>query len=338
MKVTAGARRALPNTSYSSRVAEDLLGELRARSCPVCGSTDDSEVFAAARLDTASLGRFAFSARKRPEHMGLRLVRCPGCDLVYASPVPTPEVLARAYRDAAFDGAMEGRLAACTYRDALAPLLQSLPDRVGALDIGTGEGAFLGELLDAGFSEVGGVEPSTDPVAAAEARVADLIVHDVFRPGVRPVGSLSLVTCFQTIEHVPDPAVMVRDAAELLKPGGLLALVCHDRRAPVNRLLGLRSPIVDIEHQQLFSPGSITRLLQGAGLVDISHRTIRNRYPVAYWARLLPLPGRAGEVVERLLVRAGVGERTLSVPVGNLFAWGRRSSAATASTTRASAV
>ena len=306
-------------------MADGVLGELTARACPVCGSTDDSQVFADQQLDTATLDRFAFASRKRPELMRLRLVCCPRCDLVYASPAPAADVLAEAYRNAAFDSRTEARLAARTYIEALQSLLASLHDRDGALDIGTGDGAFLGELIDAGFTAVRGIEPSTEPVAAAEPRVADLIEHDVFRPDVRPAASLSLVTCFQTIEHVPDPAVLVGDAAKLLKPGGVLALVCHDRRALVNRLLGLRSPIIDLEHQQLFSPESVTRLLEGAGLVDVGRRTIRNRYSLAYWARLLPLPPRAALVAERALARTGAGHRTLSLPVGNLLAWGRRS-------------
>lgn len=140
--------------------------------------------------------------------------------------------------------------------------------------------------------------------------------------------SLSLVTCLQAIEHVADPAVLVRDAARLLKPGGILTLVCHDRRAPVNRLLGLHSPIIDLEHQQLFSPASVTRLVRGAGLEDVGHRTIRNRYPLRYWVRLAPMPRRAGELAEKVLVRTRAADRTLSLPVGNLLAWGRRSPSA----------
>jgi len=304
-------------------VADELLGELRARACPVCRSTDDSEVFASEKLDAARLDRYAFASRKRPELMRLRLVCCPGCDLVYASPVPAAEVLARAYHHAAFDGATESRFAARTYMEGLGALVQVLPDREGALDIGTGDGAFLAELIDAGFTEVGGIEPSTEPISVADGRIASLIEHDVFRPDVRRSGSLSLVTCFQTIEHVPDPAGLVRDAARLLKPGGVLALVCHDRRAPVNRFLGLRSPIIDIEHQQLFSAVSVARLLQGGGLVDIGQRTLRNRYPLRYWVRLLPLPRSGGELAQKLLAR-GAGDRALSLPVGNLLAWGRK--------------
>ncbi len=256
--------------------------------------------------------------------MRLRLVGCRTCDLVYASPVPSPEALSRAYETAAFDSAEEARYAARSYAEQLRDLVTKLPDRHGALDIGTGEGAFLSELLTMGFSDVGGVEPSSAPIAAADPEVAGLIEHDVFHTGVREPGSLSLVTCFQTIEHVPDPAELVRDAVDLLKPGGVLALVCHNRRAPVNRALGLRSPIIDIEHMQLFSPRSVGELLTRAGLREVVHRPIRNRYPVRYWARLTPLPERVQAAVNGALERTGIAGRPLTLPVGNLLAWGVR--------------
>jgi SAM-dependent methyltransferase len=254
--------------------------------------------------------------------MRLRLVRCPVCDLVYASPVPGPDALADAYEDAAFDSAEEARYAAATYAEALQRLLPRLPDRDGALDIGTGEGAFLSELLDLGFTGVGGIEPSTAPVAAADPRVAGLIEHDIFRADARPPASQSLITCFQTIEHVPDPAALVRDAVAMLKPGGIFLLVCHDRDARINRALGLRSPIVDVEHVQIFSRRSVGELLTRAGLETVTLRPIRNRYPIRYWARLLPIPGKAYDPLASALERSGLGGRALTVGVGNLVAWG----------------
>ena len=169
----------------------------------------------------AALDEHAFASRKRPEHMRLRLVDCPVCDLVYASPVPSPDALAQAYEAAAFDSAEEARYAARTYAQELEDLIATLPDRRGALDIGTGEGAFLAELLEArlrrcrrAWSRRARRSRPPTPVSP------ELIEHGVFHPGIRPPGSLSLVTCFQTIEHVPDPAELVRDAAALLKPGG----------------------------------------------------------------------------------------------------------------------
>jgi SAM-dependent methyltransferase len=308
----------------SASTAAKPLEELTERACPICGSRDDGELFAEPSFDPAALDEHAFASRKRPERMRLRLVRCPDCDLAYASPLPSATALADAYEEAAFDSGEEARYAARTYADSLSDLLPLLPDRVGALDVGTGEGAFLAELLRLGFSAVGGVEPSSAPIAEAAPEIAPLIVHDVFRPGLREPGSLSLVTCFQTIEHVPDPASFVAGAAELLKPGGVLAIVCHNRRAPINRALGTRSPIMDIEHMQLFSPRSITELLRRFGLTSVGYEPIRNRYPIRYWARLAPLPERLSAGVSAGLERSGLGGRPLTVPVGNLLAWGVR--------------
>jgi len=302
--------------------ATGTLGELTERSCPVCDSTDDSTIFARQRLDLAALDEHAFASRKRPEHMRLRLVTCPTCDLAYASPVPSPEALAQAYDTAAFDSAEEARYAARSYARELEGLIAALPDRQGALDIGTGEGAFLSELLRLGFTNVGGIEPSAAPIEAAEPTVAGLIEHDVFRPDARDPESLSLVTCFQTIEHVPDPAALVRNAVALLKPGGMFAIVCHNRRAAINRLLSMRSPIIDIEHMQLFSTRSVDELLRRGGLCDVRHRTIRNRYPTRYWARLLPLPSRLQRPLGQGLERTGLGARPVSLNVGNMLAWG----------------
>jgi SAM-dependent methyltransferase len=315
---------ALSFAGVTSAAPAGTLGELTPRSCPSCGSEDDSRVFAEQRLDLEALDERAFASRKRPELMRLRLVACPVCDLVYASPVPSAEALARAYDGAAFDSAEEARYAARSYAKELAPVLADLPDREGALDIGTGEGAFLGELLQLGFAGVAGVEPSRAPIEAAPPQIAPLIEHGVFAAEIRPAASLSLVTCFQTIEHVPDPAAMVRDAVQLLKPGGVLAIVCHNRRAALNRALGMRSPIIDVEHMQLFSPRSIEELLRRGGLDQVQARPISNRYPIRYWARLAPLPGSVRPYLSSFLERSGIGGRPLTVPVGNLLAWGVR--------------
>lgn len=288
------------------------------RSCPTCGSGDESSLFAEANVDEKQLGEYAYASRKVPEYMHLRLLECRRCDLLYASPAPPPGALSAAYNEAAFDSAPEARYAAHTYGTFLPSL--KLPDKVGAVDIGTGDGAFLHELIAAGFTRVTGVEPSAAPIAAADPAVRPLIRHDIFKEGSFPPGSFSLVTCFQTIEHVPDPLGLCREALRILKPGGAIFLVGHNRRALSAKLLGRKSPIFDIEHLQLFSTKSFHNLLSNAGFTGITVKPLVSRYPLHYWTKLFPLPASLKRAAIATLKAIGLGYLPIPLPAGNLVA------------------
>ncbi len=294
------------------------------RVCPICGTGEFAKVFAESTVDARKLNEFAFASRKVPEYMHHRLMLCGKCDLLYADPVPAPEELSVAYRDAAFDSGEEAGFAARTYGRLLPAIERRLPDKVGALDIGTGDGAFLRELLSRGFSEVRGVEPSSAPIAAADAALRPLIRHGIFKASDEAEGSLSLITCFQTIEHLSEPLAVCRDALRLLKPGGAMLIACHNRRAMTNRLLGRRSPIFDVEHLQLFSPASAIRLLETAGFGDVNAATYVNRYPAHYWARLFPMPGGIKPGLIKAMRSVGVGHIALPMPAGNMAVVGYR--------------
>jgi SAM-dependent methyltransferase len=294
------------------------------RVCPVCDRDGQTVLFSDAKVDHAQLDAFAFASRKTPEFMHHRLVRCLRCDVVFADPAPTADALDQAYFEAAFDSVSESRYASRTYGRALDRLLDRLPSRNGALDIGTGDGSFLHELQNRNFTDIGGIEPSAAPIAAADAQVRSLIHHGPFLPDVREPGSLSLVTCFQTIEHLHDPLTFCTQAAALLRPGGALLLVAHNRRAVSARVLREKSPIYDVEHLQLFSPRSARTLMRRAGLAEVSARLIVNRYPVTYWLRLSPLPRGTKETVIRAISDSRLGSLTVPVPAGNMAVVGFR--------------
>jgi SAM-dependent methyltransferase len=293
---------------------------LAPRACPICGSGARSRRFAEANVELKALDGFAFASRKLPEYMHWQLMECIHCDLLYADPAPPPEELARLYDDADFASREEARYASQTYGRILRRIVRRLPDRVGAVDVGTGDGVFLHELLSAGFGEVSGIEPSAAPIEAADAAVRPLIRHEIFRPNSFPAGSLSLVTCFQTIEHLADPLTFCRDARRALKPGGALFLIGHNRRAVSAKLLGRKSPIFDIEHMQLFSGRSIRNLLEAAGFADVEVRTVFNKYPVRYWAQLFPFPTRMKAMLLVSLKTGRLGRLLVPLPAGNLAA------------------
>jgi SAM-dependent methyltransferase len=292
--------------------------KLISRSCPLCGSSDAGQVFAEANFDPQQLDGFAFASRKVPEYMHHRLIDCPVCDLLYANPLPSQDYLTEGYGEAAYDSAVEAHYAAATYAGVLAGFVRQLPDFAGALDIGTGDGAFLENLLEMGFREVAGVEPSRAPIAAAREDVRPLIREGIFRGQDYPPQSLSLVTCFQTLEHLSDPVEMTRQVYHLLKPGGAAFFICHDRRAFSAKVLGRKSPIFDMEHLQLFSDRSARFLLEHNGFTGVRVVPVLNRYPLRYWLRLLPLPRGMKLRLISLLDGMRIGGWPVSIPVGNI--------------------
>lgn len=293
---------------------------MKARPCPVCGPGPGSVLHAESNLDPSRLDGYAYSSRKAPELMRHRLLRCLGCGALYAPQPPPGRALARAYDAALFDSGVEAACAASTYAQALLGL-EGLGRR-GALDIGTGDGAFLAHLLAAGFSGVRGVEPSRAPIRSAPPALTRRIRHGMFSGREAPAASLDLVTCFQTLEHVAEPLPLLKRSRGLLRGGGCFAAVCHDHRAAVNRALGLRSPIYDLEHLQLFNPASLERLFRRAGFARVRVAAIPNRYPLDYWWRLLPLPGALKRPLAVALSASRLGALQVALPVGNQLAVG----------------
>jgi SAM-dependent methyltransferase len=293
------------------------------RTCPLCGG-EDATVMAEATIDERKLTASAFASRKLPEYMHSRMVECRLCGMLYANPVLRQEALAEAYEDASFDSGAESQLAAVTYTALLEPHLNTLPSRKSALDIGAGDGAFVEQLLAQGFTEVVGVEPSKAPIEAAKPSIRGYLKCGIFAPEQFAPESFDLITCFQVIEHVWDPAKIARDALGLLRPGGLFFLVAHDRRAFSARVMGTKSPIFDIEHVQLFDRSTGTALLRNAGFASIKVSSVRNKYPIDYWLKLFPLPRLVKSAVRWLARISGIGRLLLSLPAGNLAVVGQK--------------
>jgi SAM-dependent methyltransferase len=275
-------------------------------------------VITEANYDPAALDGFAFASRKFPEHMHFRLMRCRDCDVVFANPAPLAEDVVAQYEGAAYDSSVEADLAAATYAKYLRRHLPLFAQRSGALEIGSGNGAFLEQLVSLGFTEVVGVEPSLAPIQAAKPAVRALLRHAPFRASDFAPGSLGFVACFQTLEHVLHPGEMTREIYDRLRPGGGIFFVAHNYRSLVNRAMGMRSPIYDVEHAQLFCPRSLARLVGRVGFTSVRTFGIVNSYPLRYWLRLAPL-GRALKTrFIDALDRVQLGRVPIALPVGNM--------------------
>jgi SAM-dependent methyltransferase len=293
------------------------------RCCPVCSSeSTSSKLIFDSNIESSKISEFSFSSRKEPEFMRQRLVLCQECGLLYADLPPSESELAMAYHTASYDSSDEADDAAESYIKAISPVLGLLKQRHRAMEIGAGTGVFLEHLSRAGFQELVGVEPSSSAIKAAPVHRRDWIVQGMFDEADYKPESFDLICCFMTMEHVRDPLVVAQAAFRLLRPGGAFVTVTHDHRALINRLMGAKSPIIDIEHMQLFSEESLRSLFIKAGLKGFKVNGFSNTYSLRYWLRLTPLHRGTKKVLGRVLDVLGIGKLKLSANVGNLICAG----------------
>lgn len=85
---------------------------------------------------------------------------------------------------------------------------------------------------------------------------------------------------------------------------------------------GTRSPIIDIEHMQLFSNRSVRYLFESAGYVEATVKGFVNAYSLRNWMRLAPLPRGIKSAMSDLMAFMGVDNVKLGVNVGKFIAAG----------------
>ena len=148
--------------------------------------------------------------------------RCRRCRARQAHPIPDGSALAERYEEehaagkwtALFEGdqsaeELERRMAVCGVPNAATGRL---------IDVGAGDGRFMDVARSHGWRCVGlEISPS------AAAVIGDR--HAVAVGGLEAIrsGSVDLVTFWDVLEHVPDPDLLVEEAARVLRPGGVIA-------------------------------------------------------------------------------------------------------------------
>jgi hypothetical protein len=83
-----------------------------------------------------------------------------------------------------------------------------------------------------------------------------------------------------------DLAIAVKTCFDILKLGGFILCLNHNVEALSARLMKERSPIIDIEHTYLYSPGTIRRLFTRFGFQVKETGGVENRYSLSYLTRL----------------------------------------------------
>ena len=203
-------------------------------------------------------------------------VRCPDCGVVYLDPRPSlddlPVIYPDSYHAFAFEAEQFGIVHTVRSRLEARRLLRAgrgLPANATVVDVGCGDGFHLDLLHRFGPSgwQLQGVDTDARAVAAARRRGFTVHEHSVSDAPIEP-GSVDMVLCIQTIEHVGDPVAVLAAIRTMLKPGGRLYLITDNTGSPDFALSkgrhwgGYHFP----RHWNLFDKKSMRALAGAAGL------------------------------------------------------------------------
>lgn len=289
--------------------------------CNLCGRDDWRVRFGATSSDASQPEIDAFRCTSASYGQHLQIVQCRHCGHVYANPRWDSDELLDAY------AAVEDEtyvLEQSSRKRTFIHHLQALEKFSGPgagrplLDVGAYTGVFV-EVACSRNWQATGVEPSRWASSVAQGK--GLPVYQ----GTLDMDELSdrrfdVITMWDVIEHLDDPAAEIAKARHLLKAGGLMAIHTMDVNSLAAKVMGRRWPWLMDMHVHYFSRDTIRRLLTDNGL-EVVWIGAQGRYlSLGYLASRLgglsrPLGRLAGGVVK------AVGLKEVAVPInfGDLF-------------------
>lgn len=152
------------------------------------------------------------------------------------------------------------------------------------LDVGCGAG-LLSEAMDGEGARVTGIDLSPELIDVAQlhllesGREAEYRVVSAEDLAAERPGTYDVVTCMEMLEHVPDPASVLRACFSLLKPGGMLLLSTLNRTPAAFALAIVGAEYVarilpkgTHDYRSFIKPSELAAALRGAGfeLRDVS--------------------------------------------------------------------
>ncbi|MBI5245410.1 MAG: class I SAM-dependent methyltransferase [Elusimicrobia bacterium] len=239
-------------------------GRLAEVPCAACGGLETAPLFSCRDPD---------GFVPEPFH----LVSCVRCGLIFVNPRPDAQGLSRFYYREYYQkppGFLSGLVAACmrVFQDYRAGKIlgRKKPGRI--LDVGCGEGSFLAGCAAHGW-EPWGVETSSAGAALARGKGLKVFDKPLDECGL-PAAYFDVITLWQSIEHVMDPAGTLRETRRILKDDGLLFLAFPNSDSLEFKAFGPRWFHLDPpRHLYHFSPRTMGGLLRSCGFqaLDADH-------------------------------------------------------------------
>lgn len=251
----------------------------------------------------------------KPENTS-RLVRCQNCGLIYQNPRPTPEEIGQFYPPEYenFEVDQEKKKSSRLMQRVMQYGINKRRRAVlrektsgSLLDVGCATGIFLETMRAVPGWQLKGVEISDHAASIAREQKNLDVVTGTLEQAKFTDGQFDVVTLWDVLEHLHDPAGSLREIRRILKPGGVLVFRVPNGGSLDARLFGpywagLEPP----RHLFVFDQKTLTAFLSNAGFAVKRMSCEIGSYPtfvlsVRFWMTGRAVPTARRERISRLL-------------------------------------
>lgn len=286
--------------------------------CAICGKNTPFEIIYPENFKREKVDKDIFSARRIPDRCHCRIVRCRKCGLIFSNPFLEEKAIHRLYQESELTYGSEIGSLKKTYGNYLKKIINFVPEKNNLLEIGCGNGFFLKEALKLGFKNVWGVEPSVDAVNKAGREIKPFIKLNNFQAKLFKNNFFDVICFFQTLDHIIDPNLFLKDCFKILKSHGIIFCIVHNSGSNLVKILGEKTPIFDIEHTYLYDKSTLRKIIEKNNFEVIKVINIANAYSLRYWTRILPFGTGLKKRVEKITGLLHLEKVILKIKAGNI--------------------
>jgi hypothetical protein len=207
---------------------------------------------------------------------GLEIHQCNECSFGFQNPRFKSKYLRELYQqeyslEQSYSSPLQRGLDEIKYNYALQELYRFRTTLNSALDIGAGNFHFLNACRNAGITDLYGIEPrrcieGEDMPFNIIAQFLDEIPENL--------NNISLISLWDTLEHVHDITKMITSCFRCLEQGGMLLILAPNLLSLASRLIRERSPTFCLYHLNYFTEMSLSKLLIDSGFTILKKETV----------------------------------------------------------------
>ena len=148
-----------------------------------------------------------------------------------------------------------------------------MPQTGTLLDVGAGDGTFIDNAARRGW-DASGVEPApgTKPGVTFNTPGRPRLIRGTI-DAVRPPQTFDVVTLWDVIEHVEDPAELLVRVRERLRPEGFVVIETGNYLSAGRIEIGAQWWCHQVDHRWYFAPDTCMQLLKQVGFGEFVHAT-----------------------------------------------------------------